>query len=374
MAKELRNKKALGFGGILMVGVLLLFVSHFVIAQDNLAATITQQEYIETQCPPACATGSNLNINTGNTEAELETVTSFDNIIDQTGDETQSPLFPKSESIKLIADITKIDSNGNEVTERVTIEVPSLSVILDPESGADFSEGFIRVEMFAESEPLTQLDGFGRVNFRSEQTLLEQFSITFVGRTNNDGIILVNQGTPLVFSFAEHLDEFPNGRVSTLFITIEGLQITKIPDQKFALQNSVLYQTDFFKSDLVTKITDEMGGDSIVFPIDDNLKICAQNNVDANTNATIPHPPMGSVELLNQDGTTTTIFQGVTEGVGGDSTCTFTDIARNSFYQLEFTDPIKITNFTTPFSQKNYYFSCYYTDETKAARVCNLDP
>jgi len=386
------NKKAAGFGGILGAVVVLLIASHFIIAQDELAQQYSFQDFQNTVCPSVCATGSILDPNTGKAPAnvnELDTVSSTDNIIDQTADATQSPIFPGgSESMELVGFITKVDSLGNRVTETVRIELPTLSVVLDPKTGFDISTGFIEAELLIKTEPLAEIITTGTFNYVLNGVIVETFQLNDVGRTNSDGERIINGNTPIVFSFEKHVDVFIEDGLSEIVLVIETIEIEKAPD-KFGIVNSEFYTAEFFKSDVITKVTNEEGGDDIIFPIDDQIKICAQNNaeIDAEGNAipTIPSPPMGKVDLTRPDGTIETIFQGVTEGslncsVGldgstiCDSTCTFTNIARNSFYQLEYTDPIKLVNFTTPFSQKNYYFECHYVNVMKDSIMCNLDP
>jgi len=387
-----RSKKGVAFGGMMAVVVTLLFASHFIIAQDELARQYSASQFTQTTCgiDGTCATGSVLDPATARAPqgvTELDPISSVDNIIDQTADATQSPIFPGgSESMELIGIITKVDSFGNRVTQVVSIELPTLSVVLDPATGFDISTGIIEAVLIIKTEPLVQLNTVGTFNFVLNGQIVETFRINDIGRTNSDGERRINDSTPIFFSFAKHVDQFTEDGLSTVSLVIEDIVIEKTPD-KFGITDSEFYTAQFFKSDVVTKITNEEGGDDIIFPIDDQIKICAQNSFipfateeeSFGDPVAIPHPPMGTVILINPDGTTDVIFQGVSEGTCTnsttcDSTCTFTDISRNSFYQLEFNDPILLTNFTTPFSQKNYYFSCFYTDEVKTARFCNLQP
>jgi hypothetical protein len=380
------NKKAVGFGGILGAVVILLIASHFIIAQDQLAKQYSFENYQTTVCPPVCATGSVLDPATGNAPNnvnELDIVTSTDNIIDQTADATQSPIFPGgSESMELVAFVTKVDSLGNRVTEEVSISLPTLSVVLDPETGFDISTGFIETDLLIKTEPLSEIVTTGIFNYLLNGVVVETFAISDVGRTNSDGERIINGNTPIDFSFEANVDIFTEDGLSEIVLQIESLEIIKTPD-KFGIVNADLYTAQFFKSDVITKITNEEGGEDIIFPIDDQIKICAQNGaiVDEMGNAvgSIPSPPMGKVDLTRPDGTVETIFQGVPEGTCDadglcESICTFTDIARNSFYELEYFDPIKLVNFSTPISQKNYYFECHFVNEMKNSKNCSLEP
>lgn len=380
------NKKAVGFGGILGAAVVLLIASHFIIAQDQLAQQYSFQEFQKTQCPPVCATGSVLDATTAKAPSnvnELDTISSVDNIIDQTADATQSPIFPGgSESMELVGFITKVDSLGNRVTEQVSISLQTLSVILDPETGFDISTGFIEVELLIKTQPLSEIITTGTFSYLLNGNVVQTVLLNDIGRTNSDGERIINGETPITFSFAEHVDTFTNEGLSNVVLLIDELEIEKTPNI-FGITDAEFYTAQFFKSDLITKITNEQGGEDIIFPVDDQIKICAQNNAVVNEMgdavATIPSPPMGKVDLTRPDGTTETIFQGVNEGTCGadglcESICTFTDISRNSFYSLEFNDPIKITNVTTPFSQKNYYFECHYVNELKNSIMCSLEP
>ena len=386
------NKKGAAFGGILITVVVLLIGSHFIIAQDELAQQYTAKEFQQTICGigGTCATGSVLDPATARAPAnvvELDPVSSSDNIIDQTADATQSPIFPGgSESMELIGVITKVDSFGNRVTEVVSIELPTLSVVLDPETGFDISLGIIEAALIIKTEPLVQINTVGTFSFVLNGQTVETFVINDIGRTNSDGERRINDDNPIFFSFAKHVDQFTNDGLSTISLFIDDLVIEKTPD-RFGITDSEFYTAQFFKSDAITKVTNEEGGDDIIFPIDDQIKICAQNTFipfateeeSFGDPIAVPHPPMGMVTLTNPDGTSEVIFQAVGEGTCTSttecaSTCTFTDIRRNSFYELEYTDPILLTNFTTPFSQKNYAFSCWFTDETQVARNCNIQP
>jgi len=386
------NKKAAGFGGILLAVVVLLIGSHFIIAQDELARQYTFGQYQQQNCGigGTCATGSVLDPRTARAPqnvVELDVISSFDNIIDQTADATQSPIFPGgSESMELIGVIVKQDSFGNRVTEVVSIELPTLSVVLDPKTGFDISTGILEATIVVKTDPLTQISSQGSFNYVLNGQIVERYRIADIGLTNNDGERVITQQMPLIFSFAKHVNQFTEDGLSTVSLVIEDLVIDKT-QQKFGITDAIFYTAEFFKSDVITKVTNEQGGEDIIFPIDDQIKICSQNTFvpfateeeSFGDPLAIPHPPFGSVTLLRPDGTSEVIFQGVPEGTCSsatscDSTCTFTQIARNSFYSLEYNDPLLLTNFTTPFSQKNYYFSCWYTDETKIARNCSLQP
>jgi hypothetical protein len=387
------NKKGAAFGGALLAVFTLLIASHFIIAQDELARQYTISQYQQTTCGVGgtCATGSVLDPTTARAPSgvtELDPVSSFDNIIDQTADATQSPIFPGgSERIELIGLITKVDSFGNRITQTVTIEVPTLSVVLDPSTGFDISTGLIEAELIVKTEnELAQVNTIGSFSYELNGNTVETYSLSDIGRTNNKGERTITQTQPLIFSFAKHIGTFTEDGLSTITFKINDITIEK-DGVKFGISDSEFYTAQFFKSDVITKITNEEGGEDIIFPVDDQIKICAQNSFvtfdgevipDVVPNA-IPHPPMGKVTLLSPDGTSEVIFQAVGEGSCSSATecsssCTFTNISRNSIYELEFTDPIAVTSFKTPFSQKNYYFSCYFTDETKQARNCSLEP
>jgi len=386
------NKKGAAFGGLLLAVVTLLIGSHFIIAQDELARQYTPQQFSETTCGigGTCASQSVLDPATARPPAsvvDLETVSSFDNIIDQTADATQSPIFPGgSESMELIGIIVKQDSFGNRVTETVSIELPSLSVILDPDTGFDISTGLLEATIVVKTDPLAQISSEGTFNWVLNGQVVETFRVVDIGRTNGDGERVITQQMPLIFSFAKHVDQFTEDGLSSVSLVIQNLEIDKTP-QRFGINNAIFYTAEFFKSDVITKVTNESGGEDIIFPIDNQIRICSQNTFipfDTSVESfgdpvAIPHPPMGNVKLTRPDGTMQEIFPSVDEGICSsatecESTCTFTDIRRNSFFTLEYSDPILIQNFTTPFSQKNYAFSCWYTDETKVARDCSLTP
>jgi len=386
------NKKAAGFAGILLAVVTILIGSHFIIAQDELAQQYSRQQFEQTTCGigGTCATQSVLDPATARAPAdvtELDVISSFDNIIDQTADATQSPIFPGgSDTMELIGVIVKQDSFGTRVTETVSIELPSLSVILDPETGFDISTGILEATIVVKTDPLTNISTEGTFNYVLNGQVVERFRVVDIGLTNPDGERVITQQMPLIFSFAKHVDQFTEDGLSEISLVIEDLVIERT-GQRFGINDAIFYTAEFFKSDIIIKVTNESGGEDIIFPIDNQIRICSQNTFipfDISVESfgdpvAIPSPPMGNVLLTRPDGTTLEIFPTVSEGTcpSGtqcDSTCTFTDIRRNSFYTLEFSDPLLIQNFTTPFSQKNYAFSCWYTNEDKIARDCSLQP
>ena len=326
------RKKSAVFGGLLGAVVVLLIASHFIIAQDELARQYSFQQFQQTKCSTdgTCATGSVLDPATGNTPegvTDLDVISSEDSIIDQTADATQSPIFPGgSKSMELVGVITKVDSFGNRSVEKVSIKLPTLSVVLDPKTGFDISVGHIEAQLVLITDPLTQVTTTGTFNYVINGKVVESYKVMDTGRTNSDGEKVLNEQTPIIFSFAKHINEFTEEGISQVSLVIADLVIEKTP-LKYGVTDSVFYTAEFFKSDVITKVTNEQGGSDIIFPIDDKIKICAQNSfvpfsTDAQTFGdpqSIPSPPMGNVKLTRPDGTSDIIFPAVAKGTCSSS-------------------------------------------------------
>jgi len=315
-----------------------------------------------------------------------QVVTSDDSAIDQIRDETIIP--DASPSFKLNADITKIDSTGHATTSRVSLGFTQLAFVEDT-TAIDFSEGFIEIRMKIEGQ--RNINAVLSGNFDvliADRTILSQpFQLRLVqSATDSSGISNIlfidpigNQNQLYTFSFEDNINKFPDRRVTELTFEINNVRLQSNSDQ-FALDKSEIFSMSINQDRSKTVIIDERGEPALVSLKDDTITISALPKSIGND--CIPNPPMGDVFLATASNPNDRIkiFSGVGTGQrDATPTCfnplptvSITDIARNTDYIIQFSDPLTVVNISTPNSQKDYNYSCQYNDVTKTLRVCNF--
>jgi len=315
-----------------------------------------------------------------------DVVTSSDSIGNQIRDESLLP--NASPSFLLNAEITKIDSTGRATTSSVSFEFSQLAFVEDT-TARDFSEGFIEVRMEVEGEENVNavLSGdfdvliAGKTIFSQPLTLKVDQPVT---DSNGKSTVLfvdpIGRANDLyTFSFEDNIDLFPDGQLTEVTFEIRNVRLISNSDQ-FALDNSEFFSMVINHDSSKTVIVNEQGEPSLVSLIDDQLTISAlPKSIEGDC---IPNPPMGDVFLSTASNPSdrTKIFSAV--GTGQKSavpvcsnplpTVSITDIARNTDYIIQFTDPLDTVEISTPNSQKNYNFSCQFTDLTLSVRECNF--
>ena len=315
-----------------------------------------------------------------------DVVTSSDSIGNQIRDESLLP--NASPSFLLNAEITKIDSTGRATTSSVSFEFSQLAFVEDT-TARDFSEGFIEVRMELEGEENVNaiLSGdfdvliAGKTIFSQPLTLKVDQPVT---DSNGKSTVLfidpIGRANDLyTFSFEDNIDLFPDGQLTEVTFEIRNVRLISNSDQ-FALDNSEFFSMVINHDSSKTVIVNEKGEPSLVSLMDNQLTISAlPKSIEGDC---IPNPPMGDVFLSTASNPSdrTKIFSAV--GTGQKSavpvcsnplpTVSITDIARNTDYIIQFTDPLDTVEISTPNSQKNYNFSCQFTDLTLSVRECNF--
>jgi len=329
----------------------------------------------------------NIAVGAGEDLSELpQVVTSSDSIGNQIRDESLLP--NASPSFMLNAEITKIDSTGRATTSIVSFEFSQLAFVEDT-TARDFSEGFIEVRMEVEGEENVNAILSGDFDVLIAGTTIFSQPLTLkvdkpVTDSNGKSIVLfvdpIGRANDLyTFSFEDNLDLFPDGQLTEVTFEIRNVRLVSNSDQ-FALDNSEFFSMVINSDSSKTVIVNEQGEPSLVSLIDDQLTISAlPKSIEGDC---IPNPPMGDVFLSTASNPSdrTKIFSAV--GTGQKSavpvcsnplpTVSITDIARNTDYIIQFTDPLDTVEISTPNSQKNYNFSCQFTDLTLSVRECNF--
>lgn len=313
-------------------------------------------------------------------------VTSDDSAIEQIRDETVLP--DASPSFNLNADITKIDSTGHATESRVTLGFSQLAFVEDT-TAIDFSEGFVEVRMEVEGE--SNVNAVMRGDFDvliADRTILSQpFELNLAQlRTDSNGISNVlfvdpigNKNQAYTFSFEDNIDKFRDGRVTELKFEINNVRLQSNLDE-FALDKSEIFSMAINHDSSKTVIINEKGEPALVSLKDDTITISAlPKSIGGDC---IPNPPMGDVFLstASNPNDRVKIFSGVGTGQRDDTptcfnalpTVSITNIARNTNYILQFSDPSAVVSISTPSSQKDYNYSCQYDDVAKTQRICNF--
>ena len=313
-------------------------------------------------------------------------VTSDDSAIEQIRDETIIP--DASPSFKLNADITKIDSTGHATTSSVSFSFRQLAFVEDT-TAIDFSEGFIEIRMEIEGQNNVNaiLLGDFDVLIDDRKIITEKFNLKLEQiRTDSDGkstVLFVdlvgNQDSLYTFSFEDNINRFPDGKLTEVRFEINNLRLQSNLDE-FALDQGEVFSMIINHDSSKTVIINERGESSLISLKDDAITISALPKSIGND--CIPNPPMGDVFLstINNPNDRVKIFSAVGTGQrDATPTCfnqlptvSITDIARNTGYLIQFTDPATNIEITTPNSQKDYNYSCQYSDVTKTLRVCNF--
>ncbi|MCP6727447.1 MAG: hypothetical protein KJI69_05560 [Patescibacteria group bacterium] len=329
----------------------------------------------------------NVSVGAGEDLSELpQIVTSSDSIGTQLRDESLLP--DASPSFLLNADITKIDSTGHATKSTVSFAFTPLAFVEDT-TNIDFSEGFIEVRMEIEGEENVNAVLTGDFDVLIAGTTIFSNPLTLkVDQpvTDSDGKSTVLFVDPLgreneiyTFSFEDNIDLFPDGQLTELTFEIRNVRLLSNSDQ-FALDNSEFFSMVINHDSSKTVIVNEKGESSLVSLLDNQLTISAlPKSIEGDC---IPNPPMGDVFLSTASNPSdrTKIFSAVGTGQKNAIPVCFnplpivsiTDIARNTDYIIQFTDPLDTVEISTPNSQKNYNFSCQFTDLTLSVRECNF--
>ncbi len=314
-------------------------------------------------------------------------VTSDDSAIDQIRDETILP--DASPSFKLNTDITKIDSTGHATKSSVSFGFTQLAFVEDTTTD-DFSEGVIQVRMELEGQPNVNavITGIFDVLIADRTIFSQPFTIKSDQLTTDSNgkskIIFIdqfgNQNELYSFFFEDNIDRFPDFRLTELRFEVRDVRLQSNLDS-FALDIAELFSMIINHDSSKTVIVNERGEPSLVSLKDDGITISAlPKSIGSDC---VPNPPMGDVFLstASNPNDRIKIFSGVTTGqkdvspvrcFNSSPTVSITDISRNTDYIIQFTDPQATVQISTPNSQKDYNFSCQYTDISLTVRDCNF--
>lgn len=295
------------------------------------------------------------------------------------------------QTIRLEANIVKIDSTLQRFNETLTFDVPLASLFVEDTSNVDFRNGFIEIALNMITDADTQINADGTFNVEIDGTELftEDIGLLSSGLTDQNGKIELNF-KPLssilasklyTFDFNTNFDRFQaEDGISKLSFVIKTLDVTVRENivcitqpcegqvlQMNGLIDQEIFSMEIFKSTNQILIQDTEGNEVRSYPMDDKFTVNSQassfvckfkgsvqthcsDRVKAYTCATYPAPSISSVTLKDELGNTVDFGSGT--GLLIDST-----IFRNANYSL--TSSEGNFDITTPKSQKNYGYSCY---------------
>lgn len=315
-----------------------------------------------------------------------EPVTSDDPIVQQIGDENiENPIsvYPTSETVGLLVEVTKVDSDGVRTTEEFRQEFVPLDFLGDPVTGRDFSEGSLEFRMWIETESQVSFNGNGffslRLNEISDSGLI---GLVVAGIPDQSGLIPISfvttEGSSQLFkySIAENLEKFPLDTTTEISARIFDFNVLEDLRDEFTIDSATVFTMDIINSQDVIVLTNEEGGVDLIFPNDDNIRISASTQ-GGNT----PTPVMGTISVKDAEQNVlatsplTTLNMADSDGSFGESTTLIDlEITRNTRYTIEIGLPTPLSFvLDTPISQKNYDFSCrIYYDESVTTTGLNV--
>lgn len=315
-----------------------------------------------------------------------EPVTSDDPIVTQIGDENiDNPIsvYPTSETIGLLVEVTKIDSEGVRTTEEFRQEFVPLAFLGEQDTGRDFSEGSLEFRIWIETESQVSFNGNGFFSFRlngvSDSGLV---GLVVAGIPDQSGLIPVGfvttEGSSQLYkySIAQNIEKFPLDSTTEVSARVFDFNVLQDLRDEFTIDSATVFTMDIINSQDAVVLENEEGGVDIIFPNDDTLKISASTQ-----GGNLPIPVIGSVSVVDEEQTVLATSSGTvmntadSDGSFGESTSLVDlEIARNSRYTLQVGLPTPLSFvLDTPISQKNYGFSCrLYYDESVTTTGLNV--
>lgn len=308
-----------------------------------------------------------------------------------------------SSPINLLLNVVKIDANNNRFNSTVITAVPALSFFVEQGTNVDFTNGFIEFGLDIETFTDTNVVGTGSIEILISNQTIQQADIKISDLVVTEGIANVLFVGPtgatsetILFSFATNMDKFPTQGLTPIEFKIVDLQINR-DTQDYAISNTVIFTMEI-ATDVDEIIIEDQQGELIrVYPTDDRFiirsstitvggQICfgldrnkwlaavpgnfgrlwTEPPVDLDdicaiatrpvTAGTAPAPPISGINLF-RNGEFVKSVAGATNGVVFDELLT-----RNTNYTITIADPSITFDFTTPKSQRNYDFKCWYND------------
>jgi len=329
-----------------------------------------------------------------------------------------------SNNIRMLSLVTKTDSAGDITFTRGTLDIPLASFFVEETTNIDYSNGFleIRTKVFP-SNPDLRVTGTALfdilinnksalsqpVNYQVNgkpcfadcpipdvqcQDDLCEFVSFNIGSVNGIFVSTTGIKSPsFLFSIGKNIDKFDilQGVNVLEFVLLDvDIKLTKevqcvtapcdpVSVDSFGANKLVLFTMDIARDPDLIIITDEEGGTSRVFPTDDRFRYTNSGDrfIDRGTCRSYWIKTSGTIELYDSENT---LLKSSVMNAPRCSTHTSIDIQlqRDQTYRLVHTS-VGTSNdvsktlfditFTTPKSQKNLTFGCYWGSSVSSVQT-----
>lgn len=318
---------------------------------------------------------------------DQEPITSDDPVIEQIIDETKDTItdivLPDtgSNTIRLIAEVTKTDSDGVSTVVTSSFDVPLQALFAESQTNRDFENGSLEIRLRAiSSNPDFELTGKGNLDILIANTTIftSQIPVSFSGISGEDGVTGAftsqtgQKSNVFTFLFSQFIDRFPTQGSTPLEIKLNGLQLTLDSREQFGASQLDLFSMTIDTDPDLVIIIDEEGIPQRVYPQDTRFRYANYGDkfIDAGQCRSYWIRHSGTIELYDTRGEMDDqlLFSKKLAPIPcTTNTVIDTMLQRNNEYRLMHTlagtteniqDTIFDVTFTTPKSQKNFFFAC----------------
>ncbi len=321
-------------------------------------------------------------------------------------------ILPDPSSVSLVTQIVKVSSSGERFEVSESFNVPLASLFVEDTTNIDFRNGFIEIELFAESEPEVQMTGIGTFDILIGQTSIfaTPLEIKIQGMTDIDGRIPItiispagNPSNDFRLDIGQQFDKFTNNQITDIKININQLDIqqTQIIQcittpcnpivSDFSVSDITVFTMGILRDDIRLIIQDEEGTLQRVFPSDSRVVVltktsrseeyftglirqtvfdstfygngrgCSQTFIVSDTSftaptsnfATVPAPTISGVSITDKDNN---ILASSASGTG--VVLDFKQLTRNQTYALKISTPVNSGDLVYGQTQETKTASC----------------
>ncbi len=307
------------------------------------------------------------------------------------------------QTIRLEANIVKIDSTLQRFNETLTFDIPLAQLFVEDTSNIDFRNGFIEIglNMITDADTQINADGTFNVEIDDIELFTEDIGLISTGLTDQNGRIelsfkplsSISSSKLYTFDFNSNFDKFlAEDGLSKLSFVIKTLNVIvkenivciTTPCEGQILQNNGLvdqeiFSMEIFKSTNQILILDTEGNEIKSFPMDDRFTITSQTSSftckwsgSRQTHCSPPPPYVCATYLAPNISLVTLKDQLGVVIDSGSGTGLLIDsmLFRNANYSI--TSSNGNFDISTPKSQLNYGYACYETPDSVSRITYNL--
>lgn len=199
-------------------------------------------------------------------------------------------------TIKLEANIAKIDSSSKIYVESFSFDIKPFSLFVEDTSNIDFAKGFVELGLNLVYDPNNNLVANGMFNIliNNKTVFPQDITLKVDGITDSDGKIKIkfaDISDLYTFDFGANIQKFPNEAVSKIQYIIKSLEITT--DKEYGLFNQEIFSMDIFRDDIKVLITNSDGTQVRTNLQDSTLKITSNPSTIATAYTSRTQCPYG---------------------------------------------------------------------------------